>query len=65
MKLLIISSLGIFLSNDGTWYEHINYITSKAWQKIFIMRKLKFLLDRESLNIVYVSFIRPVLEYAE
>ena len=22
--------LGIFLSNDGTWHEHINYITSKA-----------------------------------
>ena len=57
--------LGIFLSNDGTWHEHINYITSKAWQRIYIIRKLKFLLDRESLNRAYISFIRPILEYAD
>ena len=25
--------LGIFLSNDGTWHEHINSISSKAWSK--------------------------------
>ena len=23
--------LGVILSNDGTWNEHINLITSKAW----------------------------------
>ena len=57
--------LEIFLSNDGTWHEHINYITSKAWQRIYIIRKLKFLLDRESLNRAYISFIRPILEYAD
>ena len=57
--------LGIFFSNDGTWHEHINYITSKAWQRIYIIRKLKFLLDRESLNRAYISFIRPILEYAD
>ena len=43
---------GLFLSNDGTWHEHIDYITSKAWQRVNIMRKLKFLLDRESLQII-------------
>ena len=42
--------LGVILSNDGTWHEHINLITSKAWQKIYVMRKLKFMLDRDSLN---------------
>lgn len=57
--------LGIFLSNDGTWHEHIDYITSKAWSRINIMRKLKFILDRQSLEIIYISFIRPVLEYAD
>ena len=29
------------------------------------MRKLKFILDRKSLQIIYFSFIRPLLEYAE
>lgn len=57
--------LGIFLSNDGTWHEHINYITSKAWIRLNIMRKLKFILDRKSLEIIYISFIRPILEYAD
>ena len=57
--------LGIFLSSDGTWHEHINYITSKAWARINIMRKLKFLLDRNSLEIIYFSFVRPLLEYAD
>ena len=54
--------LGIFLSNDGTWHEHIN---TKAWQKIYIMSKLKFLLDRNSLSRIYISVIRPALEYAD
>ena len=57
--------LGLFLSHDGTWHEHIDYITSKAWQRLNIMRKLKFLLDRESLQIIYISFIRPILEYSD
>ena len=57
--------LGIFLSDDGTWHEHINYIISKAWIRLNVMRKLKFILDRKSLEIIYTSFIRPILEYAD
>ena len=57
--------LGIFLSSDGTWHEHINNITSKAWLRINVMRKLKFLLYRKSLEITYFIFIRPLLEYAD
>ena len=29
------------------------------------MRKLKFKLDRKSLEIIYKAFIRPILEYGE
>ena len=29
------------------------------------MRKLKFKLDRKSLEIIYTSFIRPILEYGD
>ena len=56
--------LGVLLSKDGTWHNHINYIKNKAWQRINIMRKLKYTLDRKSVEIVYASFIRPILEYA-
>ena len=57
--------LGIFFSNDGTWHEHIDYIASKAWTRINIMPKLKFIVDRQSLEIIYTSFFRPVLGYAD
>ena len=43
----------------------MNYITSKAWIRLNVMRKLKFILDRKSLEIIYTSFIRPILEYAD
>ena len=56
--------LGLILSNDCNWHEHIEYIKTKAWFRINIMRRLKFKLDRKSLEIIYMSFIRPLLEYA-
>ena len=56
--------LGVILSNDGTWHEHIDLFTSKAWQKIYVMRKLNFMYDRDSLNKIYISFVWPTLEYA-
>ena len=57
--------LGVYLSNNCNWDSHIEYIKTKAWTKINIMKKLKFKLDRKSLEIIYFTFIRPVLEYAD
>ena len=57
--------LGLILSSDCTWYAHLEYINSKAWTRIHVMRKLKFKLDRRSLQIIYFTFIRPILEYAD
>ena len=57
--------LGIYLSNDCTWHNHIEYIKEKAWKRFNTMRRLKLVLDRKSLEIVYISFIRPILEYGD
>ena len=57
--------LGVVLSDDCTWYDHLDYIKCKAWTRINVMRKLKFKLDRRSLQIIYFTFIRPLLEYAD
>ena len=57
--------LGLTFSSDCTWHEHLAQVKSKAWNRINIMRKLKFLLDRKSLQTIYFSFIRPLLEYAD
>ena len=53
--------LGVFLSYDCTCYAHINFMKEKAWKRINTMRKLKFELDRKSLEIIYFIFIRPLL----
>ena len=55
--------LGIFFSNDCSWHTHIDYIKEKAWKRINVMRKLKFVLDWKALETIYLSFIRPILEY--
>ena len=57
--------LGVYFSTDCTWHKHIDYIKEKAWGRINVMRKLKFKLDRKSLEIIYMVFIRPLLEYAD
>ena len=54
--------LGLVYSNDCTWHEHLDYIKTKAWVRINIMRKLKLKLDRRSLQTIYFSFIRPLIE---
>ena len=55
--------LGIRFASDCTWHQHIDYIKQKARLRINIMRKLKFKLDRKSLETFYLIFIRPILEY--
>ena len=57
--------LGLTFTCDGTWHAHLTEIKSKAWYRINIMRRLKFVLDRRSLQSIYFSFIRPVLAYAD
>ena len=57
--------LGVIFSNDCSWHNHIEHIKTKAWNRINVMRKLKFKLDRRSLQTIYFSFIRPLLEYAD
>ena len=55
--------LGINMSSDCNWHQriHVNYIKDKAWLRIDIMRKLKFNLDRKSLETIYITFIRSLL----
>lgn len=57
--------LGIYFSSDGSWNFHINTIKSKAICRLNLLRKLKFQLDRRSLEKMYFTFIRPLLEYAD
>jgi hypothetical protein len=57
--------LGVTLSNDLSWKKHVYNIAKKAYNCLGILRPLKFKLDRTTLETLYKSFIRPVLEYAD
>ena len=55
--------LGIHLSSDCSWDFHIINIVQKAWKRINVMRLLKNRLDRKFLQVIFFSFVRPILEY--
>ena len=54
--------LGVTISSNGKWAEHINNICQKATKQIFVLRK--FILNRNNLNKIYVTYILALLEYA-
>ena len=57
--------LGVTLSSDLTWHAHVDTIVSKASKRVFTIYQLKRAGIRQcDLLRVYVSVIRPVLEYA-
>ena len=57
--------LGVTFTSDLGWKTHAYNIGKKAYNCIGILRPLKMRLDRRTLEILYKSFIRPVLEYAD
>ena len=55
--------LGLTLQRNGKWNIHIAETITKAKKKVDIMRGLMWKLNRKSLEILYLAFIRPCLEY--
>jgi hypothetical protein len=57
--------LGLNISKNGTRHTHIDLITEKAYRRLNILRRFKFILDRKTLETIYLTYIRPLLEYAD
>ena len=56
--------LGITLRSSGLWNDHINNTLNAVSKIIHIMRRLQFTLTRATLNQIYLSHVRPILEYS-
>ena len=56
--------IGVTLSADGKWSKHINKVVVKASRQIAVLRKMKFKVSRNFLENIYMTFIRPLLEYS-
>ena len=57
--------LGVTISNNLTWSKHVDNIVSKAGKRVYMLYQLKRAgISQNDLVKMYVSTIRPVLEYA-
>ena len=55
--------LGITLSSNLSWSSHIDTILGSVSPMADVLKKLKYSVDKESLEKIYFSFIRPKLKY--
>jgi hypothetical protein len=55
--------LGLTFSSNLSWSEHISSVLKSVSPMADVLKKLKYNLDRDSLEKIYFSFIRPKLEY--
>ena len=56
--------LGITFPCNGQWMTYIETIINTAYRTLGIMKKLKYSFSRLALNQMYISYIRPLLEYS-
>ena len=56
--------LGVTLSDNLCWDNHIKNICKKAMSRVGRIRSCMYHLPCNALECIYISFIRPILEYA-
>ena len=57
--------LGVTISSDLSWNAHVDEIISKARKRVYMIYQLKRAgINQNDLIRIYVSVIRPVVEYA-
>ena len=57
--------LSVIFSNNGIWHDHVDYIVKQSYTQLNMLRKVRMTLHRFSLEKIYMSFIRLILEYAD
>ena len=56
--------LGVRLSSNNKWSKHIDSIIESASKQISYLRKIIYQFSKQTLNTLYCTYIRPLLEYA-
>lgn len=55
--------LGVTLDENLTWKPHVSYVKKKVSKNIFILNKVKYVLDCKTMRMLYCSLIQPYLSY--
>lgn len=56
--------LGVILSSDLRWSQHVDHVLAKASPLLGTLARLRTSLSQGALSVYYKVYIRPVLEYA-
>ena len=56
--------VGLWLESNLWWHYHIDEISTKASKRLNILNYFKYKLNRSRLESIYLTFIRPVMEYS-
>ena len=56
--------LGVHLSSNNKWSKHIGSMIESVSKQISCLRKIKYQFSKQTLNTLYCTYIRPLLEYA-
>ena len=57
--------LGVTLSSDLTWHNHINNIITKINQRLGVLRRVKEFLDLDTRCVLYTSLVLPLFDYGD
>ncbi len=57
--------LGVKISNNLTWHDHIEFIKSKINKKLGLLKRIKNYLPLHSRILFYNSYILPSFDYAD
>ena len=60
-----IKTLGVIITTDLSWNAHINNIIARASKRLTVMKRYRYCLPRKALETIYISMIRPILEYGD
>ena len=60
-----VKLLGVHIQANLKWNSHVEYMVKRANSRLYLLRTLKYyILTIPDLVNIYISFVRPVLEYA-
>ena len=57
--------LGILISSDFSWTNHVEYMAGKVNQRLGLLRRIKHLLPFKACILFYKSLVMPLFEYAD
>ena len=58
-------NLGLSIANDLSWKDHVTNLINRANSRLNVLSKSRFTLPRLALSRLYISMVRPILEYGD